>query len=191
MHKTYTLLLITYCLIHSVLADNFLMKKIYNLWWYRFFYVVFSVLSLIPISYVYIKIPKELSFYPQSNSLYFIGLAGLIFGIYATRSYDNLSFLGIKQLKNYILHKEKIEDNKQLNFDGALKIVRHPYYLAGILILWGRPLYIKDLILNIVFTTYFIIGALNEERKLVRIFGGDYLKYKSKVPMFIPRIFKK
>lgn len=191
MYKLYILLLIGYCLIHSVLADNSLMKKVYYSWWYRFFYVVFAIISLVPIFWVYKEIPGEDFFYPQNNLLYLIGLGGLIFGIYATRSYDNLSFLGIRQIKEFVLNRKKYEESKKITFKGALRVVRHPYYLSGILILWGRPLYIKDMILNVIFTAYFIIGALNEERKLLKTFGKDYRHYKSRVPMLIPRIFKK
>lgn len=191
MYKLYISLLVGYCLIHSVLADNSLMKRVYYSWWYRFFYVVFAIISLFPILYVYTKIPGEEFFYPQNKLLYFIGLAGLIFGIYATRSYDNLSFLGIRQIKEFVLNSKKYEESKNITFKGALRVVRHPYYLSGILILWGRPLYIKDMILNFIFTAYFIIGAFNEERKLLQIFGKGYQNYKSRVPMLIPRIFKK
>jgi protein-S-isoprenylcysteine O-methyltransferase Ste14 len=33
---------------------------------------------------------------------------------------------------------------------------------------------------------YFIIGAVVEERKLVKTFGDEYLEYMSKTPYLIP-----
>lgn len=191
MYRFYVLLLILYCVVHSVLADNFLLKRVYYSWWYRLFYVILSVILLIPIFYVYFKLPEESLFYYSNRLLYFIGIAGLAFGVYATQSYDNLSFLGLRQVSEFVLHRKVHEDSKQISFKGALRIVRHPYYLAGMLILWGRPLYIRDLILNLIFTAYFITGAFNEERKLLKTFGKSYQVYRDKVPMFIPRFFKR
>ena len=58
--------------------------------------------------------------------------------------------------------------------------------LAGILLLWGRNLDSADMIVNVVFTAYLIIGATLEEKKLVKEFGDDYLEYKRTVSMLVP-----
>jgi protein-S-isoprenylcysteine O-methyltransferase Ste14 len=113
----------------------------------------------------------------------------LYIGYLASKEYDNSSFLGLKQVKDYF--QKKIKENKEfysLKTTGLLGIVRHPYYLSALILLWARPMYIKDLIINIVFTIYFITGALNEERKLVGIFNDEYISYRRNVPMLIPDI---
>lgn len=196
LYYLYAISLIIYCLLHSLLADYKIMGKIYILWWYRFFYVFLSAILLIPLFALYLILPKETFFYPPFPYrvfLYLIGAAGLVVGYIASKSYDNDSFFGLKQIRRYFKNNEKyyFESTNLITDKGILGIVRHPYYLAGILLLWGRPLYFKDLITNVILTTYFILGAINEERKLINIFGNAYIEYKRKVPMLIPRIKKK
>ena len=65
-------------------------------------------------------------------------------------------------------------------------MVRHPWYLAGILLVWGRDLTLPSLVVNIVVTGYFVVGAHWEEKKLVREFGGAYVSYQREVPMLVP-----
>lgn len=195
LYVVFVLSLTVYCIIHSLLADNLLMKKVYYSWWYRFFYVLQSIFLLFPIFIIYIKLPKINFFYPDNGLkylLYIPSILGIYIGYLATKVYDNTSFLGVKQVYQYFKNKKKhfFERESAFKQEGILKNVRHPYYLAGILILWGRPLYYKDLITNVVFTLYFIIGAINEERKLIKIYGDTYKKYKAEVPMLIPRFYK-
>ena len=42
------------------------------------------------------------------------------------------------------------------------------------------------LALNLGITVYLVVGALYEERKLVRLFGEEYIKYRERTPMLIP-----
>ncbi|MCB4204119.1 isoprenylcysteine carboxylmethyltransferase family protein [Deferribacterales bacterium Es71-Z0220] len=193
LYYLYAVFLIVYCILHSVLADYKVIGKIYHLWWYRFFYVFLSTVLLIPLFGIYFKLPKEEFFYPPLPYrlfLYLVGAIGLFVGYIASKSYDNDSFLGLKQIKQYFKNREKYhyESTNLITDKGILSIVRHPYYLAGILILWGRPLYVKDFITNIIFTLYFILGAINEERKLINVFGDTYKEYKKNVPMLFPKV---
>ena len=179
-----------YCVIHSVLADDYLMSRIYRRWWYRFFYIVQSVLLLIPLLYFYVNADSSYVFNPPlvfKIILYSFSAAGLLFGLYAASSYDNMHFLGLKQLRERNIKQEQ-ETYTEFTSKGALHFVRHPYYLTGLILLWSRPYQVRDIVINIVFTIYFIAGAYNEERKLKRKFGSEYREYRNKVPMFIPFI---
>lgn len=152
-----------------------------------------SIYLLIPAFYFYVRLPEEEFFYPGSLAEIFLRMGfvfALLFGIYTAKFYDNASFLGLKQLRLYLNKSIREYDvHKQFSTDGALKYVRHPYYFSGLLLLWSRPLYVKDLVLNIIFTLYFIIGSFNEERKLKRIYGQKYIDYCRHVPMLIPKFF--
>lgn len=180
-----------YFVIHSVLADGWLMRRVYHRWWYRFFYVSQSCLLLVPVVYFFWKLPSEPFFEPNlpvRNILYIIWVSGFTFGLYAVRSYDNMSFLGLTQFRAG-LRGEKVEYVKpKLTRNGALAVVRHPYYFVSLVLIWSRPLLWKDLWLNIVLTVYFLIGTLNEERKLKKEFGQEYLDYMKEVPALIPFI---
>jgi methanethiol S-methyltransferase len=48
------------------------------------------------------------------------------------------------------------------------------------------------MLLTLLSTTYFIIGAIIEERRLLGEFGDEYLRYQRKVPFMIPvlRLFR-
>ncbi len=186
--------LLFYCLLHSILADDKLMEKFYYKWWYRGFYVFISIVLLIPIWYVYAKIDDRYIFNPPIFGKIILGmifLFGLYFGFLASKEYDNSTFLGIKQVKDFFSGRIQNHDEiYPLKTDGILGVVRHPYYFSGFLILWARPLKVKDFIISIIFTIYFIIGAINEERKLLNKYGTAYKEYQKQVPMLIPNFVK-
>ena len=46
------------------------------------------------------------------------------------------------------------------------------------------------LLLNLGLTIYLVVGAIYEERKLVREFRDEYVRYQERVPMLIPRVWR-
>jgi len=113
-------------------------------------------------------------------------LVSLVLFFFGARSYDAGLFLGFTQIWEQKENGSGIAKTGKLDTSGILSVVRHPWYLAGILILWVRDLDVTSLLVNVIFCTYFIVGAWLEERKLVKEFGDQYLAYKKRVPMFIP-----
>jgi len=75
--------------------------------------------------------------------------------------------------------------------DGLLGIVRHPMYLAVIILLWCNTFTASEIVVNTVLTLYIIIGTRLEERKLVLEFGDLYIRYQQEVPMLIPFVKKR
>jgi protein-S-isoprenylcysteine O-methyltransferase Ste14 len=104
--------------------------------------------------------------------------------------YDPLSFFGIRQIFSYGKTKNS-NLPVELKKSGLLGIVRHPMYLALLMILWCNVFKMADIVVNTVLTIYIIIGTLLEEKKLVLEFGDTYVKYQSEVPMLIPFTKKK
>ena len=77
--------------------------------------------------------------------------------------------------------------------DGAFGIVRHPIYTSANLLYIGfvlTTLSIASAAFWIVILLFYIFISKHEEKLLVNKFGEDYLKYKKKVRMIIPRTFK-
>ncbi|MGE4318016.1 MAG: isoprenylcysteine carboxylmethyltransferase family protein [Deferribacterales bacterium] len=180
---------ILYCVIHSITADSYLMKNVYTKWWYRAFYVFFSIITVIPVVYIYLNVEKQPFFDPAMPiriGLGIIWLMALGFGAYASRCYDNSSFLGLTQIINRKKSDDGAHHKKKLVSTGALGIVRHPYYTAGLVLVWARPMNLSDFYITLILTAYFILGTLNEERKLMKEFGAEYTEYKKRVPMLIP-----
>jgi protein-S-isoprenylcysteine O-methyltransferase Ste14 len=93
---------------------------------------------------------------------------------------DVLSFVGLRQL---VAEAEKSD----LITSGLYRFVRHPLYTFSLLILWLSPaMTVNTFVVYVALTIYLIIGAMFEERKLLREFGQQYAEYKAITPMLIP-----
>jgi protein-S-isoprenylcysteine O-methyltransferase Ste14 len=101
------------------------------------------------------------------------------------KHYDGLVFLGIRQIKSKSIHKSLTESGG-LDMTGILGIVRHPWYSAVILLLWTRNIDINICIVNVILTSYLIIGSYLEEKKLSIEFGDKYRLYQQNVSMLFP-----
>ncbi len=91
-------------------------------------------------------------------------------------------FLGLSQLTD-----PQPTENTPLNRRGFYRWVRHPLYFFGLLFIWLSPImYLNQLIGYVLFSLYFYIGSIYEERKLVAEFGETYRRYQQEVPRLIP-----
>jgi protein-S-isoprenylcysteine O-methyltransferase Ste14 len=74
-------------------------------------------------------------------------------------------------------------------------LVRHPRYLAGILVNFGLVFllhrYALCLAVALLSTGLWYEVACLEERDLERVFGNEYTAYRQRVGMFLPRIRRK
>jgi protein-S-isoprenylcysteine O-methyltransferase Ste14 len=92
-------------------------------------------------------------------------------------------FLGLRQLGNR-------DAGQRLVTRGAHRVVRHPLYSAALLALWCLPVQTAGTLgFAAGATLYILIGSELEERKLIGIFGEDYVRYRAKVARLIPFIF--
>ena len=107
---------------------------------------------------------------PVSNMMIIIGMTLIIFGW--TRIYRAKGQLVTNSIYAYI---------------------RHPQYLGfflitlGMIVLW--PVITTLIMWPFLFLLYRAL-AKKEEKRMEELFGEEYLKYKSEVPMFIPRLRK-
>ena len=109
------------------------------------------------------------------------GLSVLLL-IVAVLQTDVLSFVGLRQLI-------QTEQSGTLVTRGFYRIVRHPLYTFGLLILWLSPsVSLNTFIVYLSLTIYILVGIFFEERKLLREFGQSYVDYKSVTPMLIPGV---
>ena len=72
---------------------------------------------------------------------------------------------------------------------GIYASIRHPHYLALMLICVSIALRLKSLLSLLIALVNVVMGywfALAEENELIRQFGNGYREYKARVPMFIP-----
>lgn len=192
--------IIFFAFLHSLTAANFFKAGVKRALgegkyerYYRFFYVLLSGITLLPLIWLWL-IPRKSSGliyavpFPYAVLFYAVMLSGIGIALAAGLQLEPLSHVGIAQLFGAKKEVGK-EEKKALITGGAYGISRHPMYLGGMLLLWGNPnMYRADIVLNLLFTAYFAVGALLEEKKLVAEFGEEYENYKKEVPMFVPKL---
>ncbi len=113
-----------------------------------------------------------------------LGLAVWFFFL-GGRHYDIRQVIGLKQIREGTTDTA-ITATGELDTSGVLGMTRHPWYLATMLLIWGRQMDVSAIIVNVILTAYLIVGTYLEEKKLVKEFGEKYRNYQKKVSMLIP-----
>jgi len=189
-HLILGVLWISFCVLHSVLANSHIKRsiagkapKFYKN--YRFFYTLFAFTTLGIVLFYQLQLVSPLLFTP-AMTISLIGWAVMLSGSAIMLVCIKKYFLSLSGLKSLVA--EELVAN-ELRIDGIHKYVRHPLYLGTFVFIWGLLLvypYLSLLIANSIITTYTLIAIRFEEEKLIEEFGADYLKYKKQVPMIIP-----
>jgi methanethiol S-methyltransferase len=189
--------ILLYGVIHSLLA-SLQAKALAGQWfgpaanrWFRLFYNFFAVLTLLPIMLLPAVLADKPLYnipYPWSILTSILQVAALVLLVMAVSQTGLMSFLGIQQFLGGV-----DEAPQSLVVGGLYRYMRHPIYTAGLVFIWLIPVMTLNLLaLNIGLTVYILIGALYEERKLLKVHGEDYAHYKQQTPMLIPGLrFKK
>jgi len=165
--------------------------------WYRFLYTSVSAITVSVAAYLISQVPDRVLW---QGPLWFrlimhaIQLAGIVFGVQAFRYLDKWEFMGFRQVWRYLARKEvagSLEGltQKELVTTGVYGIVRHPLYVAGIIIVTFSPhITVNGLTITVLADVYFLFGMLIEERRFLKIFGEQYREYMKKVPRMVPRL---
>ncbi len=184
---------ISFCVLHSGLISitftDFIKNKIGDYYrFYRLFYNIFSIVTLIPVL-IYAFSIKQTPFFvwngyllPIKYALLFVGILCFVMG---ARRYSFGQFFGLAQIKEGANHNLMNKTGK-LSSRGILGVVRHPFYAGIFPLIWSNDLDVTALITNIILSIYVIIGTLLEEHKLIAEFGDAYREYQQKVSMLFP-----
>ncbi|MBL8144598.1 MAG: hypothetical protein JNM38_26020 [Acidobacteria bacterium] len=155
---------------------------------YRLFFNVVAIATLIPVV-LYSRSVRGEVFFAWSGYLAFVKwtlvVGSALLFVAGSRHYDMLQFLGVRQVWSGAQHA-LINTSGRIDASGVLGLIRHPYYTATILLFWSSDLDATALAINVVVTTYVVIGTLLEERKLRLEFGDSYRDYQARVSMFVP-----
>ncbi|MBI5572465.1 MAG: hypothetical protein HY914_21155 [Desulfomonile tiedjei] len=181
-----------WCLVHSLLASEPIVRKTGLLRtrfkpYYRLAYSVFAAASL---SLVWWLTPNEASIplWSWSGELAAIRLTVVVVALAAAylsfSSIGILDFLGLTALG---IGRKGAVTSRKLITRGIYGRIRHPQFLAGLLLLWSRDLTDTGLVINVVLSLYLFVGARIEEQKLLAQFGPEYAHYKEQVPAFVPK----
>lgn len=178
-----------WCLVHSLLAAPWVARPVQrrlNLGpaCYRLLYNGVALLSLAPVLLWSERLPGSAILVWSGPPRVLQGLLWLSAGYLGwagARAYTLTTFLGLGCLRS-----QPAEPAPRLVTDGILGQLRHPWYLAGLLLLWGRDLNPPGLVTASVLSLYLLLGAWLEERRMMILFGREYLDYRRRVPMLIP-----
>lgn len=185
------LAIIAWGVVHSWLASR-QAKALARRWFgeaaergYRLAYNLFAGITLLPVLTLAALLPDSRLYRLPAPWLWAalavqgLALVALVVGLRQTGAW---SFLGIEQL-----FQPRPSGEAKLVVRGLYRWVRHPLYTAGLAFIWFNPLMtVNLLVLNVGLTIYILIGALFEERKLLREFGEAYAEYQRRTPMLIP-----
>jgi protein-S-isoprenylcysteine O-methyltransferase Ste14 len=184
-----------WCALHSALISltvtRFLHRRLPGLFhWHR---LVFNAVSAV--TFLFLAVPTlgidspilvEINGYWQIPRFLMLGAAAVLFHAGAA-GYDMARFLGTRQLREPS-HALSLTPGDHLNLTGIHRRIRHPWYLAALLLIWSWwwEVRISFLAVNLILTLYILVGTLLEERKLLLAFGPAYRAYQERVPMFVP-----
>ena len=182
-----------WCAAHSLLIvegwTSWLQSRLGGLYrFYRLFYNTFSILTLVWVLEAgrAARLGAQWDWPGAWQGLRLLLLTVGVALFYAgARRYDWRQFLGWRQIRGEG-GGAGIKADGGIDRAGVLGLTRHPWYLAGMLVVWARPLYGSDVAVNAVLCGYFVVGAWLEERKLLRRFGDEYRQYRREVSMLFP-----
>jgi protein-S-isoprenylcysteine O-methyltransferase Ste14 len=184
---------VLWCTIHSTLISitvtEYMKRKLGDGYrFYRLFYNVASVATLIPLIY-YSHMIREAPVFHWEGALTIVQIlllaASIGLFVVGGRHYSWKQFSGIAQIRAGRAHGSLARGDSFV-VSGVHRIIRHPWYLGGILIVWAQDLSVPTILINMVISVYFIVGSFLEERKLVREFGDQYREYQRTVSMLFP-----
>jgi protein-S-isoprenylcysteine O-methyltransferase Ste14 len=198
-----TAICLAFAFIHSLCVTSFiknvvrrLLGEVFVKAFYRLLYTCFGFATTAVAVYLILRIPDEGLFAAPAWlrwPMHALQAGALIFGALSFRAFSAHEFLGLTQAWRYITKKEVKGDVEGISEYGLVRtgvygIVRHPMYLAGIVIFTLNPyVSVNRLTVSFLADAYFVYGALMEERRLIGRFGDDYRNYMKEVPRFIPR----
>lgn len=185
-----------FSLIHSFTASltfkDFAKKIMHGSYhYYRFIYVLISVISWVLLMHIFAPEIKGTLFAVHGLPYYllrFVQIIGVVLVAKSLSAFGAWDFLGVKSL----MTAEPAEVKKEpLYTEGLYGLTRHPIYLFSLLIIWANPIMTYYwLQLCVLVTAYCYIGSFFEERKLILQYGQQYVEYRKKVPRLIPLIIR-
>jgi len=174
----YTILIYLYLYDPALLEERYHMRSEGDKGWNQYFiYILLSIvfillIVIIPLDAVRFKWTNNFPLYLEALGL--LLLLGSAFFIF--RSYKDNTFLSP-------LVRIQSERDQQTVSTGVYGVVRHPFYLGGILMFIGAPCLMGSIygfIISIILCLMFVIRIINEENMLVEELDG-YAEYKKKV----------
>lgn len=184
-------LLLLFAVQHSVMA-----RAGFKRWWTKIVppvverstYVLLSSVCLVVLFAFWWPVTTTLwhvSAQPWRGLLVALSLAGWGIALMSTVLIDHFDLFGVRQVLARVRDRRPTEH--AFTTPALYRLVRHPLYLGFVIAFWVTPtMTVGHLIFAVATTGYILVAIRLEERDLVRVFGQQYLEYRSEVPMLVP-----
>jgi len=185
-------LLAAFALQHSGMA-----RPAFKRWWTRIVpeaaerstYVLLSSLALVAVFVFWEPIGGVVWSVPEGiGRTAMIGLYafGWLLLLYTTFLIDHFDLFGLAQVWRNLTGKTYRPP--QFHTPSLYKLVRHPLYIGWMIIFWAAPVMtVAHLLFAVMTTAYILIAIQFEEHDLVTAFGEEYVTYRKRTPMLVPR----
>lgn len=176
---------------HSVMA-----RQGFKQWWTQFVpksverstFVLFASLALILLYWQWRPIPTIMWSIANPNvalAVTALSLVGWFVVLLSTFLINHFELFGLQQVYSNFMGREM--PTPSFHEPLFYRFVRHPIYLGFIIAFWAAPVMtVGHLLFSAVTTAYMLVAIVFEERDLVNVFGDEYRKYRSRVPMLLP-----
>jgi methanethiol S-methyltransferase len=122
------------------------------------------------------------------NAVIGVYIFGWLLLFYTTFLIDHFDLFGLSQVWRHL--RGQSYRPPQFHTPSLYRVVRHPLYIGWITLIWAAPVMtVAHLVFAIMTTAYILIGIQLEERDLVDAFGSDYVAYRRRTPMIVPRLW--
>jgi len=188
-----------YGIFHSILASQAMKTAIRErvgdrayYGFYRAFYNIVALITLIPIFWVLAENPGGTVYTLDdrwAEVILVMEWVGRIGVVVAVLQIDALRFIGLRQIIAYFRGTTLPLPDEDLTTAGLYRVVRHPLYLFSLFIVWSSlSMNAATFALNLGITLYFLVGSIYEERRMVQGYGQSYRDYQAQVPWMIPML---
>ncbi len=118
--------------------------------------------------------------------LYAVYAAGLTIVLLSTFLIDHFDLFGLRQV--FLFAAGRKYTHLEFRTPFFYRFVRHPLYVGWLLTFWAAPVMtVAHLFFAVMTTAYILIAIRFEEADLVTVHGRKYERYRSEVPMLMPR----
>ncbi len=188
-------LLSVFAVQHSVMA-----RPAFKRWWTRYVpaaierstYVLFASAALALVFWQWRSIDAvmwQVDSEPAAVALYALATVGWMTVLSSTFMIDHFELFGVRQV--VLAWQSKAHADKGFRTVLLYRLVRHPLMLGFLVAFWATPtMTAGHLLFSLTTTAYILIALQLEERDLVAALGEQYLTYRDRVPMLVPRLWR-